>query len=92
MPANKKYLTSSPWQRWMKISAGFFGGYGVMISFFLMLACFLEKKNVIVTGVVVGYVLWALLLLFAFLSRSWWKPWIIYLALTIVFLLPYLLK
>jgi len=91
MPAKKKYLTTSILQRWLKITAGFFGGYGVMITFFLMLTYFFERKNVLITGVVAGYILWAVLLLFAFLSKSGWKIWIIYLVLILLFSLPYLL-
>lgn len=92
MPANKKYLTTSILQRWLKITAGFFGGYGVMISFFLMLSYFFEKKNVLITGVAIGYILWAVLLLFAFLARSGWKIWLIYLILITLFALPHLLN
>lgn len=92
MPANKKYLTHSPFRRWLKITAGFFGGYGVMISFFLMLTCFFERKNVLMTGVFTGYILWAVLLLLAFLTKSGWKIWLIYIALTLLFSLPYLLN
>lgn len=92
MPANKKYLTSSWLQRWLKITAGFFGGYGVMISLFLLLTSVFEKKNVLVTGIALGYILWAILLLFAFLSKSGWKIWLIYLGLILIFSLPYLLK
>jgi len=90
MPANKKYLTRSPWQRWLKITAGFFGGYGVVISFFSMLAYFFERKNILITGIAVGYILWAVLLLFAFLCRSAWKIWVIYLLLILLFSSPYL--
>jgi hypothetical protein len=32
MPANKKYLTQSPFQKFLKITAGFIGGYTVMIT------------------------------------------------------------
>lgn len=91
MPANKKYLTASAFQRWLKITAGFFGGYAVMISFFLMLACFFDRKDILMTGLFSGFILWAVLLLFAFLSRSGWKIWLVYLALTLLFSLPYFL-
>lgn len=91
MPANKKYLTTSPFRRWLKITAGFFGGYGVMISFFLMLSCFFDRKEVLMTGLFSGFILWAVLLLLAFLTRSGWKIWLVYLALTLLFSLPYLL-
>lgn len=86
MPANKKYLTASPWQRWMKITAGFLGGYGVMLSFFVMLSQFIDRKDALVSGVFFGYILWAILLLLAFLAKSGWKIWLLYIALTAVFL------
>lgn len=63
-----------------------------MISFFLMLTCFFERKNVLMTGVFTGYILWAVLLLLAFLTKSGWKIWLIYIALTLLFSLPYLLN
>lgn len=92
MPANKKYLTASPLTRWLKITAGFFGGYAVMISFFLMLTFFFDRKEVLVTGLFSGFIVWALLLLFAFLTRSGWKVWLVYIVLTLLFSLPYLLN
>ncbi|HEY9561094.1 MAG TPA: hypothetical protein VIR29_09950 [Anseongella sp.] len=91
MPANKKYLTKSPLRRWLKITAGFFGGYGVTISFFLMLSGFFEKQNVLMTALVAGSILWAVLMALAFLTKSGWKIWLVYLSLTLLFSLPYLL-
>ena len=91
MPANKKYL-SSPFQRFLKITAGFIGGYAVMLSFHIMLTFIFEKKNVVITAAFTGYILWAILLLFAFLAKSGWKIWGLYILLTLLFALPYLLK
>ncbi len=91
MPANKKYL-SSPFQRFLKITAGFIGGYTVMLSFHIMLTFIFEKKNVVITAAFTGYILWAILLLFAFLAKSGWKIWGLYILLTLLFALPYLLK
>jgi len=91
MPANKKYL-SSPFQRFLKITAGFIGGYAVMLSFHIMLTFIFEKKNVVITAAFTGYILWAVLLLFAFLARNGWKVWGLYILLTLAFALPYLLK
>jgi hypothetical protein len=92
MPANKKYLTRSPWLRLNKILAGFVGGYAVMMSLHLFFTFFLPKENVIVTAYFTGYILWAFLLLYAFIARSVWRVWAIYIVLTLVFSLPYLLK
>jgi len=91
MPANKKYL-SSPFQRFLKITAGFIGGYFVMISFHLLLTYLFEKKNVIITAGITGYILWAILLLLAFLAKNGWKIWGFYLLLAILFYLPFLIK
>ncbi|TDQ80194.1 hypothetical protein [Sphingobacterium yanglingense] len=91
MPANKKYL-STPFQRFLKMSAGFVGGYSVMLSFHLLLSTVFEKNNLIITAAFTGYTLWAVLLLLAFLAKNGWKVWLYYAVLTLVFALPYLLK
>ncbi|MCX2480760.1 hypothetical protein OQY15_16765 [Pedobacter sp. MC2016-15] len=92
MPANKKYLTKSPFQKFLKITAGFIGGYCVMISFHQLLCCIFEPKNVIITAAFTGYILWATLMLVAFLSKSAWKIWLYYIVLTAIFSIPFLLK
>ncbi|MCA5006265.1 hypothetical protein [Sphingobacterium bovistauri] len=91
MPANKKYL-SSPGQRFLKITAGTIGGYLVMINFHLLLSCMIEKKYVIITSFITGYILWAILLLVAFLAKNGWKIWGVYLLLAVLFYLPFLIK
>lgn len=91
MPANKKYL-SSPFQRFLKITAGFIGGYLVMISFHLLISVFVDKANMVVTASFTGYILWAVLLLVAFLSRNGWVIWGIYIVLCLLFSLPFLYR
>lgn len=86
MPANKKYL-SSPFQRFLKITGGFVGGYFVMLSFHLMLTCIFRERDVVITAYLSGYVLWAVLLLYAFLAKNGWWVWLIYTVLTVVFYL-----
>lgn len=85
MPANKKHLTKSGWQRFAKISAGFLGGYLVTVSLFLALAYWVDHKAVLLTLRFGGFMLWAALLVVAFLGRNGWKTWGIYLLLTLVF-------
>jgi hypothetical protein len=92
MPANKKYLTKSPWLRLAKILAGVAGGYAVMLSFHLLLTRLFPQENVIATSFFTGYILWAILLLVAFLVRNVWKVWAAYVLLTLLFLLPYLIS
>lgn len=91
MPANKKYLTKSPWVRLSKILAGVLGGYLVMFSFHLLLTRILPREGVVVTSFITGYILWACLLLGAFLIRSAWKVWLSYAALSLLFTLLYML-
>lgn len=92
MPANKKYLTKSPFQKFLKITAGFIGGYCVMITFHHLLGYIFEPKNVVITAAFTGYLLWAVLLLAAFLAKSAWKVWLFYIFLTAIFSIPFLLK
>jgi len=91
MPANAKYLTKSPWLRLAKITAGFAGGYAVMLSLHLLLAKVFPPQNVAATAFFTGYLLWALLLLWAFVAKNVWQVWGTYLGLTLLFTLPRLL-
>lgn len=91
MPAKKKYLTKSPWLRTSKILAGAIGGYTVMFSLHLLLCKIFPREDVIVTSFFTGYILWAFLLLWAFLAQNVWKVWATYLGLTFLFSLPYLI-
>lgn len=78
-------------QRFLKITAGFIGGYAVMMAFHLVLTLFVDKKHIVMTAGVTGYILWALLLLFAFLSKNGWKIWGLYLFIFLLLAGPYLL-
>jgi hypothetical protein len=85
MPANKKYLTTSKRQRFAKISAGFLGGYMVTMALHLAVAQWTDRANVIITMAFSGFILWAVLMLLAFLAKNGWKVWGLYLLLTLVF-------
>jgi zinc transporter ZupT len=89
MPANKKYL-STPFQRFLKITAGFIGGYAVMLSFHVLLTSAFKRENIIITSAFTGYILWAILLLLAFLANNGWKIWGLYILLALLFASPYL--
>lgn len=91
MPANKKHLTASPWQRLLKITAAFIGGYMVTMSLHLLLMTFLDKSTIFMTMKFSVYILWCVLMIVAFLSTNGWKIWGIYLGLSLLFFLPYLL-
>lgn len=84
MPANKKYF-SSPMQRVAKITAGFVGGYLVTLTSFMALAYWVDHVDVLLTLRFGGFMLWAGLLIVAFLAKNGWKVWGIYLLLTLFF-------
>lgn len=85
MPANKKEL-STPIQRFAKITAGFIGGYVLTQSFHMFLALCWDMPNAMITLRCIGFILWCVLLIFAFLAKNGWKVWGIYLALSLVFI------
>ncbi|MDW3209788.1 MAG: hypothetical protein R8N23_07970 [Reichenbachiella sp.] len=86
MPANKKHLTKSLHQRIAKISAAIIGGYLVTMSLHLVLALWLDRATVLITATFTGFILWAALMVVAFLGRNGWKTWGIYLLLTAFFM------
>ncbi|NIJ45615.1 Ca2+/Na+ antiporter [Wenyingzhuangia heitensis] len=85
MPANPKHLTTSNWQRFAKISAGILGGYLVSVTFHLALSYWFYHVNVIITSAFTGFILWATLLVLAFLAKNGWKIWGLYLFITLLF-------
>jgi len=85
MPANPKYLTQSKWQRFAKITAAILGGYFVSVTFHLALASWFNRANILMTMAFTGFILWVALMVVAFLAKSGWKIWGIYILLTLVF-------
>jgi Ca2+/Na+ antiporter len=85
MPANPKYLTQSKWQRFAKITAAILGGYFVSITFHLALASWFNRANILMTMAFSGFIFWVALMVIAFLAKSGWKIWGIYILLTLIF-------
>ena len=86
MPANNKYLTTSGWHRFAKITAGLLGGYLISALLHMSLALWLPfHRAVLITSIFSLYIVWGACMLFAFLAKSGWKLWGIYL-LIILFL------
>ena len=84
MPANPKYLTPSAWQRFAKITAAIFGGYLVSVLCHTALASWLDRPKVIITSSFSSFMLWIVLMIWAFLAKNGWKIWGIYLLLTLL--------
>lgn len=91
MPANKKHLTKSGWTKLSKILAGTVGGYLLTISLHAALTRLFPVDKVMVTSFITGYLLWATLLLVAFLIKQAWKTWVIYVGLIALFSVLYLI-
>lgn len=85
MPANKKYLTSSLTQRFAKITAAILGGLMVAVLFHMALASWFNHVAVIITSTFSAFILWAVLMVLAFLGKNGWKIWGIYLAVSLFF-------
>lgn len=84
MPANKKYLTPSPWQRFAKITAAILGGLMVAVTFHMALASWFDHVAVIITSTFSAFILWAVLMVLAFLGKNGWKIWGIYLLASVL--------
>ncbi|MBL0741427.1 hypothetical protein [Chryseolinea lacunae] len=82
MPANPKHLTASRSQRFAKITAAILGGYMLSMAVHLALASWLNHVNVIITATFTAFILWAVLMVLAFLARNGWKVWGLYILLT----------
>lgn len=90
MPANKKYLTASPLQRTLKITAAFIGGYLLTTAIHQFAMLFLPKGSVFITMKVSAYICWAVLMIIAFLSSNGWKIWAWYLGISLLLFSPFL--
>ncbi|MFT0716080.1 hypothetical protein [Flagellimonas lutimaris] len=84
MPANKKYLNPSPSQRFAKITAAIFGGLLVAVLFHMALASWFNHVAVIITSTFSAFILWAILMVVAFLGKNGWKVWGIYLLVSLL--------
>lgn len=91
MPANKKHLETSILQRFLKITAGLIGGLLLTVTLHLFFMYFFNKEVVYTTMFVTAYIIWASLFVVAFLFDNGLKVWGIYLGLSLLFYLPYLL-
>ncbi|MEM7382209.1 MAG: hypothetical protein AAF361_13570 [Bacteroidota bacterium] len=79
MPANTKYLSSGG-QRFLKITAGILGGFVITILFHNAIGTMLEAKGgIIITTGYTSFIMWATLMVVAFMVKNGWKTWGIYL-------------
>ncbi len=85
MPANKKYLTTSSWQRFAKISAGVIGGYLITVLIHLSFALWFPlHKEALITSIYTIFIIWTIFLIIPFLFKNGWKVWGLYLLICII--------
>ena len=71
---------SGPGQRLLKVTAGILGGFIVTILFHNAIGSMLEfKGGLIITTGYTAFILWAALMVIAFMFKNGWKIWGIYL-------------
>lgn len=83
MPANKKHL-SSPWHRILKITTGFGIGYIITQAFFMVLMNVWDARDAILTLEFAGFILWATLLILAFIAKNPYKILVLYTIISIL--------
>lgn len=84
MPANPKYLTKNPWQKFAKLSAGIAGGYFISALLHMVLALWIPPhKEILITAIYTLYIVWGGLLIVPFLFRNGWKCWLMYIIIMI---------
>lgn len=92
MPANKKYLNKSGFDKFLKITGGLVLGYSVNLLFFTLLAHYFKVVDILETLRFTGFIVWAGLLLIAFLMKKGWQVWLLYGSITFLLYVLYLLS
>lgn len=75
MPANKKYLTQSPWIKSGKLSAAIAGGLLASISLHMALAIWTDRTVIIPTAVYSGFILWVVFMVLSYWVPRVWHAW-----------------
>ncbi|WP_271405654.1 hypothetical protein [Tenacibaculum soleae] len=85
MPANPKYLTKSPLQKFAKITAGIIGGYIITALIHMCLPLWLPNpKEIVITSIFTLFIVWCALLIIPFLFKNGWSAWLVYFIVTIL--------
>ncbi|AOW21755.1 hypothetical protein [Urechidicola croceus] len=74
MPANPKYLTTSFWHRFAKITAGILGGFLISAEIHMVLAYWIfDHKIILITSVFTLFIFWVTFMIIPFLFKNGWK-------------------
>ncbi len=69
MPANKKYLSTSPWFKFGKLSAAILGSLMASVGIHAALAIWTDRSVVLPTAVYSGFLVWV-----GFMLVTYWVP------------------
>lgn len=83
MPANSKYLTTSPWVKFSKIMAAIPGALIATVCFHLALASWFTPTIVWGTSVFTLYLLWVGFILLTYGLRKVWHTWLVLVCITL---------
>ncbi|WP_192348550.1 hypothetical protein [Algoriphagus sp. Y33] len=75
MPANKKYLTQSPWIKLGKLSAAVVGGLLASVGFHMALAIWIDRALVLTAAVYSVFIIWVGLMLVSYWVPRVWQAW-----------------
>lgn len=84
MPANRKYLMTSGWNKTSKFLAAFLGGLTVITSVVMALSSWLNPQVVVITAIYAGFILWILLMLLVYWIRKAWVSWLVFTCITLL--------
>ncbi len=84
MPANPKYLTTSGWQRFAKVSAAILGSYFVVMYLHMAVAVWIATGIVLISSIYSGFMLWVFFMIIPFWAKNGWKVWLWYLLIIAV--------
>ncbi len=90
MPANKKYLNKSNFDKFLKITGGLILGYSICLLLFTLLAYYLDVINILEIFRFLGFIVWSGLLLIAFLLKKGWQVWLLYGSITLLLYIIYI--
>ncbi|MEL6483291.1 MAG: hypothetical protein AAFU57_13625 [Bacteroidota bacterium] len=84
MPANRKYLSTSPLTKCNRLTAGLLGSFLASLAFHLALTAWLELDIVLTISIFSFFIVWIGLMLIAYWIRKVWQVWALILMITLV--------
>ncbi|MEM8897650.1 MAG: hypothetical protein AAGC85_06075 [Bacteroidota bacterium] len=75
MPAKKKYLHQSGWDKAGKVTAAFFGGLFATMGLHMAAALWLDMQTVFSTTLYSFFIIWPLMMVGVYWIRKPWISW-----------------